>query len=367
MKKLLILSSVITILCFVSACSCNGVTQASPQQAQPGQSESGGQTAPTQSSGQPSQAGQPQQGQTRPTRTPSTQAQAVPTNTIAPHPTKTPQTQQQNPQPTSTATAGVSSNPPPLAGAYTLLTFECFDFNAASKVDCSSADADIWYTTQGPTAIRLIIYQNDLEMSNTFSSTPSKADCESAAYYPATYNLTEHPTTRAFCFKIPAGMASVTYGWFQPVAFNTELLSFNFSILGTGTAQGSPAIAPTQGEDLMMDLEQETLQDGKCYDLNTGATVSCSSVDADMKYTGADRTLSSVYSLGWGWYRDYAPDKDECMDMSFLSGFFYLNNLSLPEDYICFQLPSMENLYGWIRPTSMNSGGVTFDYVIFSP
>ncbi|HEY70413.1 MAG TPA: hypothetical protein G4O08_07515 [Anaerolineae bacterium] len=131
-------------------------------------------------------------------------------------------------------------------------------------------------------------------------------------------------------------------------------------------AEGPPLGAYEYGYDQTMLVNQ-------CFDLVSGEVVSCSSGEADFKFTYASGQGGYIlplneFELAAG--VSTQPNKSTCEASSFLT---LPLEMLLPAsqstgNYYCFMAErGIHNYYGWLQPIDFNSGGLTFDFVTFDP
>ncbi|MGD8813455.1 MAG: NBR1-Ig-like domain-containing protein [Anaerolineales bacterium] len=131
-------------------------------------------------------------------------------------------------------------------------------------------------------------------------------------------------------------------------------------------AQGPPLGAYKYGYDQTMLVNQ-------CFDLVAGEVVSCSSSEADFKFTfaaGQGGYILPLNELELAAGEITQPSKSICEACSLLT--LPLEMLLPASDsagnYYCFRTERGNDVYyGWLRPTDFNSGGLTFDFLTFDP
>ena len=113
----------------------------------------------------------------------------------------------------------------------------------------------------------------------------------------------------------------------------------------------------------------QTLLVDKCFDLAEGQKAACNGSEADFKYvyTGGQGSLEFLNGLELSGSRGSSPSKAECEAET-----YYSQDLQLPAAatgrYYCFRTEyNGDTVYGWMQPTSFNSGGITFNFVAFEP
>jgi hypothetical protein len=128
-----------------------------------------------------------------------------------------------------------------------------------------------------------------------------------------------------------------------------------------------PEIAITLPNTLSNGVGETILVD-RCYDLVEGEEVSCSDPLADIKYTyssiigGYLRGVNgSLFSNGYA----SVPSESECESESYYGMPLHLVS---GEKYLCIQTEyNGDTVYGWVKPTSFNAGGLTFNYLLWEP
>jgi len=246
---------------------------------------------------------------------------------------------------------------------------QCYDFESGAVVSCSSTSADFRYNFavgQGGELTGL----NGTRFSASFGSAPSEEDLSSATFYSDPVPLAESgPSGRYYGFTTEID-GDTAYGWILPTAYNQGGITFSYLVYEPDT---SP-IAETVPElnlslFVMTSEEQETVIADRCYDLEDGVKATCSGTDADIKYTWSAGTGTLQFlngtqqSIGDD---ETEPDKAACQADSYMSGYNFI--YETPADYNCFTTyVDGDMVYGWYRVTAYNSGGMTFDYLIWEP
>ena len=128
-----------------------------------------------------------------------------------------------------------------------------------------------------------------------------------------------------------------------------------------------PEIAVTLPNTLNNGVGETMLVD-QCFDLVEGDEVSCGDPDADIKYTyssvigGYLRGINgSLFSNSY----ESAPSESTCEGESFYGMPVLLGSGG---KYLCIETEyNGDTVYGWVNPTSHNSGGLTFNYLLWEP
>lgn len=247
---------------------------------------------------------------------------------------------------------------------------QCYDLEDGDVVSCSDSSADFRYNYavgQGGTLTGL----NGTRFSSTFGSVPSEEDLAAASFYSDPAPLPESgPTGRYYGFTTEVD-GDTAYGWMLPTAYNQGGLTFTYLVFEPDSV---PAITEAEPElnlnmFVLVSEEQETVLVDRCYDLEDGTKASCSDSEADIMYTfhGGTGTLEFLNGAEQN-IGDYAdqPDKATCQADAYMTGFNYIHET--PADYNCFTTTvDGDFVYGWYRVTAYNSGGMTFDYTIWTP
>jgi hypothetical protein len=258
-----------------------------------------------------------------------------------------------NPQPTPNPTQA------PQQDQQTMLDGECFDFNAGSVVDCSDSSADFRYSYSMLGA--RLFKANYNEFAEGQDQEPDLNACENANYAPIPQTVVEN---KYKCFKIDT-IASLTYGWMRVTYYNEDGLTFDFEIIETG----SPAVTAIPNTNLFVESqgEQITLLEGKCYDVWNGQENSnCSGVFAGFLFEEVTKKSLQVSQISpnemeFSAAMSSEPTKSDCMNASYSTSPIWPIQSTI---YYCYQfVPGTNAYYGWLRPTSFNLGGITFDYL----
>jgi hypothetical protein len=112
----------------------------------------------------------------------------------------------------------------------------------------------------------------------------------------------------------------------------------------------------------------ETMLANQCFDLVDGGEVSCSDPDADIKYTYSSVIggyLRGVNGSLFSNSHESAPSESTCEAESFYGMPVLLGSGG---KYLCIETEyDGDTVYGWVNPTSYNSGGLTFNYLLWEP
>jgi len=261
-----------------------------------------------------------------------------------------------SPQPTTSPTP----NPQAAGDEFTMLEGQCFDFNSGTVVDCSDSSADFKYAPNHPVFGELTRY-NDNTFGENHNAEPDVNTCQNDSYAPMPHFI---ETDQYLCFKIGT-IASTTYGWMKVTYFNDDGLSFEFDLIGSV----APLVTAVPNTDLFVESQgqQITLLEGECYDLWNGQeNTSCSGIFAGFLFEEVTKKSLQVsqinpQELHFSAAMSSKPSKAECMNASYSTAPIWpIQSAS----YYCYQFtPGMGTYYGWLRPTSFNLGGITFDYL----
>jgi hypothetical protein len=251
----------------------------------------------------------------------------------------------------------------------TILVDQCFDLVEGDEVSCSDPDADIKYTYSSGIGGYLRAVNGSL-FSDSHDSAPSESTCESESYYGMPVHLVDGD--KYLCIETEYDGDTV-YGWVKPTSFNSGGLTFNYLLWEPDTTLqvGEAIPAPNTLFTLNSGTGQTLLID-KCFDFVEGEKSACNGSEADIKYikSGSDYMIESMNDTELAfaiWYDSDAPNKSDCEGFgTYLSGYHYLNQQ--PDYYTCFRTDyGSDTVYGWFRVTSYNSGGMTFDYLVWKP
>jgi len=250
----------------------------------------------------------------------------------------------------------------------TILTNQCFDLVEGDEVSCSDPDGDIKYSYSSVMGSTLRSVNGTLN-SNSYESAPSESNCESEAYYGMPIFLNDG--NKYLCIETEFDGDTV-YGWIKPTSFDAGGMTFNYLLWEPDTTLQVGEAIPLIDIFTLSSGEQETLLINKCYDFVEGEKSACNGSDADIKYikSGSDYMIESLNDAELAfaiWYDNEAPSKSDCEDYdTYLSGYHFLNQQ--PDYYACFRTDDGgDTVYGWFRVTSFNSGGMTFDYQLWTP
>lgn len=243
----------------------------------------------------------------------------------------------------------------------TLLEDHCYDLNSGSEVDCSDGKAHIRYShaTYGPYAGHNMTSGQNTDLSPNQSDEPQKSDCQTASYYPL-----PHPVESGefFCFKI-GSLASTLYGWIRIESFNDNGVTFDFLTFKADP----PTVAVNTNLFVESQGEQITLMEGQCYDVWNGEkNLSCSGTFAGFLFEEVTKKSLQVSQISpnemyFSGAMSSEPTKSECLSATYSTTPIWPIQAT---SYYCYQfVPGTTAYYGWLRPTSFNLGGLTFDYL----
>jgi hypothetical protein len=272
---------------------------------------------------------------------------------VTPNPTPTPQPAPQGSNPDASLE---------MDGA-TLLDDHCYDLRNGIEVDCNDSNAHIRYSydTNGPFAGHNMTGGQNTDLSLNQNDEPVKSDCEGASYAPLPHSVEED---MFFCFKIES-IASTIYGWIRIDSYNDNGVTFDFL-----TFKANPPLVTTiPNTNLFVESqgEQITMLEGECYDVWNGQkNSSCSGIFAGFLFEEVTKKSMQVSQISpnemeFSAAMSSEPTKSECMNASYsASPIWPIQSTS----YYCYQfVPGTNAYYGWLRPTSFNLGGLTFDYL----
>lgn len=243
----------------------------------------------------------------------------------------------------------------------TLLVDHCYDLISGTEVDCNDSKAHIRYshTTNGPFAGHNMTGGQNTDLSPNQNDEPLKSDCEAASYYPLPHGV---EVGKFFCFKIES-VASTIYGWIRIESYNDNGVTFDFL-----TFKADPPTV-TVNTNLFVETQgqQITLMEGQCYDVWNGEkNLGCSGIFAGFLFEEVTKKSLQVSQISpnemyFSTAMSSEPTKSECMSASYSTTPIWPIQAT---SYYCYQfVPGSTAYYGWLRPTSFNLGGLTFDYL----
>jgi len=275
----------------------------------------------------------------------------------SPQPTQSP-----NPTPTPQPTPQGSNPDASLEmDGVTLLVDHCYDLTSGAEVDCNDSKAHIRYshTTTGPFAGHNMTGGQNSDLSPNQDDEPDKNDCENASYAPLPHSVEEG---KFFCFKVES-VLSTLYGWIRIESNNDNDVTFDFL-----TFHADPPTV-TLNTNLFVETQgqQITLLEGQCYDIWNGQNnLGCSGIFAGFlfeEFTKKSLQVSQISpnEMQFSGAMSSEPNKTDCMNASYnTTPIWPIQSTS----YYCYQfVPGNTVYYGWLRPTSFNLGGLTFDYL----
>lgn len=128
-----------------------------------------------------------------------------------------------------------------------------------------------------------------------------------------------------------------------------------------------PEIAVTLPNTLSNGVGETMLVD-QCYDLVEGDEVSCSDPEGDIKYTYSSVMGSYLRVVNGSLFSNSyasAPSESDCVSEAYYGMPVHLTS---GNKYLCIQTEyNGDTVYGWVKPTSFNSGGLTFNYLLWEP
>ena len=247
---------------------------------------------------------------------------------------------------------------------------QCFDLAEGETVSCLGSEADFKYTYAGGQGGN-ILPLNGTEFSGSMADKPGEADCEAETYYGLTLQLplpVESSTGQYYCYHTDY-QGDTAYGWLQPTDFGMLSITFDYQTYEPDETAFTPGQAiPIPVSPLVHSQgEQKTILIDKCFDMFEGEKAACNGSEADWKFRETDNL--QVWALNgaeWGiGYSEEQPSKSTCQAKDYLSGATYLH-AQYATKYFCIRMDyNGGTIYGWIRPTSFNTGGVTFDWTTY--
>ena len=281
---------------------------------------------------------------------------SIPSGNPQPNPTATP-----NPVPTPNP----GLQPTPVNNTYTslemdgvtLLEGHCYDLNNGEEVGCNDSKADLKYQYSFLGAKMVGI--NDTDLGSNQDDEPDKTTCESASYAPLPHSILDG---KFFCFKIDPVISTV-YGWIRIVRFDEGGVTFDFLTFKADppeVAVNTNLFVETQGDQI-------TLLEGECFDVQNGEiNGSCSGIFVGFLYEEVTKKSLQVMQINpnqayFAAAMSSEPSKSDCQNVSFSTTPIWLIQET---SYYCYKfIPGSTAYYGWLRPTSFNSNGMTFDYL----
>ncbi len=263
-----------------------------------------------------------------------------------PNPTPTPQT-----SPITNLDASLEMD------GVTLLDDHCYDLNNGVEVDCNDSKVDIMYSYSG---LGFNMHTNvNSDFSPNQDDEPDKNDCENASYAPLPHALLDG---KFFCFRIET-VTSTTYGWIRIERFDEDGVTFDFLTFkadGPSVAVNTNLFVETQGQQI-------TILKDECYDVQNGEiNAGCSGIFAGFLYEEVTKKSLQVMQINpneayFAAAMNSEPSKSDCQNASYsITPIWPIQETS----YYCYQfVPGTIAYYGWLRPTSFNSSGMTFDYL----
>lgn len=105
----------------------------------------------------------------------------------------------------------------------------------------------------------------------------------------------------------------------------------------------------------------EVVDDGQCFDLDTGSGAACLNAAADFQYeaTFFSRSFDPLHSASVGLFGGSQPSKSDCQTGGLSTGTI---NLSLAT-YYCYQ--TGDGRWGWLVPTELTINHMTFDWATY--
>ncbi|MGB2964483.1 MAG: NBR1-Ig-like domain-containing protein [Anaerolineales bacterium] len=281
---------------------------------------------------------------------------SIPSGNQQPNPTATP-----NPTPTPNPGPQPAPESNPYASlemdGVTLLEGHCYDLNNGAEVACNDSKADLKYQYSFLGAKMVGINNTDLGPNQ--DDEPDKTDCENTAYAPLPHSIL---VEKFFCFKIDP-VISTYYGWIRIERFDESGVTFDFLDFKADPPEAvvnNNLFVETQGDQI-------TLLEGQCFDVQNGTlNTSCSGIFAGFLYEGVTKKSLQVMQINpneatFAPAMSSEPSKSDCQNASYsTTPIWTIQETS----YYCYKFVTGPTVnYGWLRPTSFNSSGMTFDYL----
>jgi hypothetical protein len=303
----------------------------------------------------------------------------LPTTEEAPEPPAPPETEAPEPPPQAPQSTGepeIALGPP--LGAYeygydeTMLVNECYGLVEGEVLPCNDPYADFRFTF-APGQGGNILPIHGFQLGEGLQGKPSQSDCESTSFLtlPLTMNLPASQSTgRYYCFRAERKSNTIHYGWLQPVDFNANGLTFNFVTFEATTETAQAEIEPHLDLSLFIlsQGEQQTMELNRCFDFVQGQVASCRGLTPDVKFTQpAHYGLQGMNDTMLGYPVEDQPTRADCQSQGSMQTSQPLMTGS-EGAYYCFSTNyDGGTTYGWIRPTSFDASGITFDWTTYRP
>lgn len=237
----------------------------------------------------------------------------------------------------------------------TLLAGKCFDLNGGDEVPCSDSKADIRYEFGFLGA--KFYNQGYTTFGSNHENEPDQSACGGETYAPLPHSLIEE---EYFCVKLDP-VAATTYGWIRVERFDDQGVTFDYLTF----PPEAPQAAPNTSLFVLTQADQLTLLRGECFNVLTGAgNPACSGNFSGFLYEEVTKKSLQVMQLTpqdltFAGALSSEPDRGDCQNTAFnQSPIWPISEKS----YYCYQFSSGNSTYyGWVRPTSFNGQGVTFD------
>jgi hypothetical protein len=224
-------------------------------------------------------------------------------------------------------------------------------------VDCNDSSADMRYS-YGFSGAKMY-KTNYTQFSGNQDDEPDKNFCQNASYAPLPHTLLAE---KFFCFEIEA-LVSTVYGWIRIERFDEEGVTFDFLTFKVDPPE------PMVNTNLfvMTQEDQVSILEGECYDVENGELNKfCSGIFAGFLYEETTKKSLTVMQINpnemyFSSAMSDEPTKSDCQNATYnTTPIWPIQETS----YYCYQfVPNTIAYYGWLRPTSTNSFGMTFDYL----
>jgi hypothetical protein len=272
-----------------------------------------------------------------------------------------------NPQPTPNPTQGPQPTQAPQAtpdpdvsmrkNGETMLDGECYDFNHGHVIDCSDTKADFRYEYHIAMGGRLF-KANDTEFGEGQETEPDKNDCINANYAPIPQTIYEGKYKP---FKIET-LASTTYGWIYIDHFDGNGLTFDYLMYDPEP----PSVTAVPLVSVESQGDQVSITEGQCFDVWNGQTKALclgtfnGFLFEEVTKKNAQFAQISHHDIQFASAMGSEPSKSDCTGASYnTSPIWPIQD----KQYYCYKFGSAPTIYGWLRPTSYNLNGLTFDYL----
>lgn len=139
----------------------------------------------------------------------------------------------------------------------------------------------------------------------------------------------------------------------------------------TGNSPASsltPQVAPDPFGNALSSGTNQTMLEDQCYDLIDGEVVSCSDSRADFEYEYSTQGGAYLHFMNGTLISESQstmPSESTCEGETYYG---IPTPLTSTNRYFCMKTDySGDTVYGWMKPTSFDANGMTFNFTIFEP